>query len=188
MARRSDITAEIVRDLLDYDSETGVLTWRWRDVKWFEDTPTRSASWSQRNWNSRRAGTAAFPSPSTNGYPASTILGRRYHAHRIAWLHAFGRHPVGEIDHINHNRSDNRLVNLREVTRDVNMRNISKSVANTSGITGVHWDSQTSKWRAEIRVNHKTYKLGRFDEKEDAAKARKAAEVQYGFHENHGAA
>jgi hypothetical protein len=66
------------------------------------------------------------------------------------------------------------------------MKNQRKCKNNTSGVTGVNWDKQTNKWRAEIMVNRKGIKLGRFTELQDAIQVRKQAEIDYGFHPNHG--
>ena len=100
--------------------------------------------------------------------------------HRQEW-------PV-EVDHINGIRTDNRIENLREVTRRENMRNKRVSVANSSGITGVGWSSAKQKWRACIKVDGKFIHLGYFEEKRAAIAAREEANRKYGFHENHGKA
>jgi hypothetical protein len=91
-----------------------------------------------------------------------------------------------EVDHINHNRTDNRWNNLRAVTSKSNSRNQSKSIKNKSGVTGVHWDNLRNRWIAQIHIDYKTVHLGTFVEFHEAVNARKNAEVLYGFHENHG--
>ena len=92
-----------------------------------------------------------------------------------------------QIDHINHIRNDNRLMNLRLVSAKVNSRNMSKKTCNTSGLTGVYYASRyVNPWRALIRVDGKRVTLGSFATKEEAKLARKNAEIKYGFHPNHG--
>ncbi len=91
-----------------------------------------------------------------------------------------------EIDHINHDPSDNRLANLRKVKRLDNMRNQSMRSTNPSGVTGVRFNKECHKWQATIMVLGKEIHLGLFEGFNRAVHARKAAEVKYGFHENHG--
>lgn len=123
-----------------------------------------------------------------HGYIQVYLNGRYYKGHRIAWEMTYGEIPEGyEIDHINHIRSDNRLCNLRLVSKSENQRNLSKYKNNTSGVTGVSWDKSKNKWVAQIHVNRKHINLGRFDNPLDAAAARKRAEIKYGFHDSHGA-
>ena len=83
------------------------------------------------------------------------------------------------IDHINHNVLDNRKNNLRICTQNDNAKNKSKQINNTSGRVGVTWDKQTNKWLAQIQVNGKNIKLGRFKNKEEAIRAREEAELKY---------
>ena len=110
---------------------------------------------------------------------------RKYLLHRLAWLYVHGEFPK-QIDHINHDRMDNRLVNLRAVTNSTNSKNRSVQSLNTSGITGVSYDKSRGRWLAQIKVDYKKIFLGRFKNKEDAVKARMEANEKYGFHENHG--
>ena len=90
------------------------------------------------------------------------------------------------MDHINGNPTDNRLVNLRAATQSTNMRNRRISKNNTSGFHGVYWDKVKNTWRVQIQVDGKHKYLGRHKELDDAVRARKQAEVKYGYHENHG--
>lgn len=128
------------------------------------------------------AGTLAL-----NGYVTIGIDKKRYYAHRIIWEMLHGIIPANaQIDHINGNRSDNRICNLRIVSNHENSKNQKKKVSNSSGFTGVSWDSQTQRWRAHITIDGKTKSLGRYSDELEALKARKRAEVKYSFHENHG--
>ena len=106
--------------------------------------------------------------------------------HRVAWLIYYGVYPKGEIDHINGDRADNRIENLRDVTHQANGRNQRMHVTNTSGITGVHYVKNRNEWRAYININESIINLGQFKDKFEAICARKAEEYKQGFHANHG--
>jgi hypothetical protein len=162
------LTQERLKELLAYDEETGVFTWK-----------------VQRN--KIPAGTVAS-STHNQGYFQIGIDRKRYLAHRLAWLYVYGQMPEHEIDHINHDKADNRIANLRCVTHAENLKNASSQKNNLSGFNGVHYDKSRSKWLAHIQVDRKFKNLGRFDDFDEAVKARQAAEVLYGFHENHGCA
>lgn len=119
------------------------------------------------------------------GYCRMYIKGIQYKSHRVAWMIFYGEIP-DKIDHINGDRSDNRISNLRSVTSSENSKNQVLRASNTSGCSGVNWHVKCRKWIAQIRDNKKYVYLGSFSELEDAILARKAAEVLYGYHENHG--
>jgi hypothetical protein len=97
-----------------------------------------------------------------------------------------GEFPEDQVDHIDGNGLNNIWTNLRPVTRGENNKNIRKRADNTSGTTGVYWDKRSRKWQVKIKLLGCYKHLGLFDSKEDAIAVRKAAEVFYGFHENHG--
>lgn len=90
------------------------------------------------------------------------------------------------VDHINGDRTDNKIENLRSCSRLENSVNRAVASHNKSGVLGVHYDKSRGKWAAEIKVNKKKVYLGRFDSIDEAKTARKIAEVKYGFHPNHG--
>ena len=136
-------------------------------------------------WNNKFAGKEAFTYLNKIGYYESTILGKFYHAHKIIMIYQIGEW-VGEIDHINHDRKDNRWSNLRVVSHKENQRNQSMFRNNTSGYVGVHWNKGMKKWVAQIKIDEKQIPIGHFDLKEDAIAARKKVELEYNFHENHG--
>lgn len=99
----------------------------------------------------------------------------------------FGHIPENaEIDHINHVRDDNRLVNLRFATQGENLKNKSVSSKSTTGVTGVYFSKDKKKYRAQIKVNRKAIYLGMFDTLEEAAAARAEANLKFNFHNNHG--
>lgn len=153
-----DLTAEVVRELLNYNSETGVFTWKKKAA--------------------RRVQVGDVAGCINQRYRSLTVLGKRYLAHRVAWLYTHGKWPEGVIDHINRDAFDNRIANLRDVTQMENLQNASSKSNNKSGVEGVFWDKQRQRWRAEIRVNYKTIALGRFTSKADAAAARAEAKVR----------
>lgn len=119
------------------------------------------------------------------GYISIEISGKTYKAHRLAWLYMTGNWP-DEIDHINHNKADNRIINLRSATRSENCKNRTINKNNKCGVMGVDWRESANKWRSRINVNGKDVFLGYFDKMSDAVIARKEAEKKYRFHVNHG--
>ena len=164
------LTQEELKELLNYNPETGIFT---RAIN------------SGRNDRWKKGSVAGYLDDS-NGYIKVSLLGKRYYAHRLAWLYVHGEFPVNKIDHENHDRTDNRIINIRLASDSQNAMNCSKQVNNTSGTTGVVWDKDLLKWAARIMVNRKCLYLGVFVDIELAKNARKQAEVKYGFHENHG--
>lgn len=123
-----------------------------------------------------------------DGYVDLKINSKRVLAHRIIWEMHNGFLPDGYfVDHINHKRDDNRICNLRIVTRTENNKNASKRYDNKSGVTGVRYCKQKEKWQAMIGKDGSLIHLGFFDVASDAVRARKQAEKEFGFHENHGA-
>lgn len=103
---------------------------------------------------------------------------KRCLAHRLAWLISFGTYPNGEIDHINGVRSDNRLENLRVVSRSENMQNTTHS-RGPSGLRGVGWHKATRKWRARVVVAGAEAYVGWFDSERDAYSAYLAAREKF---------
>jgi hypothetical protein len=121
-----------------------------------------------------------------SGYIYMQIAGKKYAGHRLAWLSVYGHFPDGQIDHIDGNRSNNALSNLRVVSNQVNQQNSSLRIDNSSGQVGVSWFKTRLTWRAVINVSGKQTTLGYFKILEEAIAARKKAETHYGFHANHG--
>lgn len=114
-----------------------------------------------------------------HGYVRISLKGKRYYAHHIVWLFENGQWPTQLLDHINGNRSDNRIQNIREATHEENMRNRKISINNKSGVTGVCWITATKLWMASISLNAKPKHLGHFKKLEDAIEARKSAEARF---------
>jgi len=171
---------ELLRQLLRYDPDTGKLYWKERTPDMFDKKDY------YKSWNKQYADKEAFTAKTSSGYHNGSIKCKNYYAHRIIFSMVHGKKCLEEIDHINGDRSDNRIENLREVAHAENMKNSKMQKHNVSGFSGVHYDSASGKWRASINVNGKAKKLGRFSIKSDAIAARKEAEAKYGFHPNHG--
>lgn len=150
------LTAERLRMLLDYDPDTGKFYRRTRHGGTVVGRETGTVS-------------------STSGYIMISADNRRYNAHRLAWLHVHGTWPV-EVDHVNMDRSDNRLSNLREASRAENSCNRPVQRNNkSSGIKGVTWSHKRRKWLAQIGKDGKHYNLGAYSSIEEAATAYKDA-------------
>lgn len=164
---------EELNELLRYDAETGRLFWKERSASLFQ---TKRAA---NIWNAQYPGKEAFTAYNAYGYREGRIFNGLHRAHRIIWAMHFGN-ASDDIDHINGDRSDNRLSNLRAVTRSENRRNCAVRSDNSTGVTGVK--KRKYGWQAYIG----THTIGNFKTFEDAVVARKAAEAEFGFHPNHG--
>ena len=137
------LTAERLRELLNYDRETGVFT-----------------------RNEDRGGYAAGSASGCKSHGYLTIKVDRiaYQAHRLAWLYVYGRWPRDQIDHINGIRDDNRIVNLREATGAKNQQNRRRATANnTTGVLGVSWHKRDKKFRASIQISGENKHIGYFN-------------------------
>ena len=184
-ASKAPPTPEAVRQLLQYDPDTGLFWWKERGPEWFT-AGAHSVEQECKRWNTRHAGKPAMVSVN-RGYCRGRILWKIVEAHRAAWCITYGQWPL-VIDHINHNRGDNRLVNLREVTQAENAKNASMYANNKSGATGVFWRPERNQWHASMSSGGKQIHIGVFTTFDDALAARKEAERQHNFHFNHGAA
>lgn len=182
-----DLTVDMLRKLLRYDYDAGKLFWRERPVGMFTDGKL-AAQHSCNAWNTRYANTEAFTAVNAHGYLVGNIFYRQLRAHRVIWAIVTGFWPVEQIDHDDHDRSNNKFGNLSEATNQENGRNRSISKNNTSGVVGVSWYKYTSKWVAKIRIDGRAKHLGYFDDKADAIAARATANIEYDFHVNHGVA
>jgi phosphoglycolate phosphatase-like HAD superfamily hydrolase len=165
------LTYEEAKRLFDYDPETGVIRWKIRVSRNVGDG--REAGNTRTNHSGKK-------------YKELKIYGKKYQSHRVIHLLQTGEWPPDQIDHIDGNGLNNRWENLRGVTPTENNRNVRRQCNNTSGQTGVHWDTRYRKWRARIWTNKRAVCLGRFTTLEEAIAARKKAEIEHNFHPNHG--
>lgn len=174
-----------IKEFLHYNPDTGILTWRERDVKWFKNMKQYYCN----SWNTRYANKTAgnlFKKPHNGkSYLQLSIFNKWSSCHRIIWLYVHGCTP-SNIDHINGDGTDNRLCNLREVTLSENSRNMKRSSRNNSGVTGVSWQTSRGKWYVTISAKGKRIFVGRFDDFDNAVEARKKAEILHNYHPNHG--
>lgn len=149
----TQLTAELARSLLDYDPSTGVLTW-----KMF------------RSPRARKGDRAGCVNPST-GYRHIGVDGQVYAEHRFVWFYVYGAWPSDVVDHINGVITDNRIENLRDVTRHVNLQNQRKAHAsNKTGFLGVRHipKYRLRPWQARINIDGKKRYLGTFATPEEA--------------------
>lgn len=148
------ITQAELKHRLQYDEATGTFVWK------------NPAKYRQA-YTGKTAG-----SLHSHGYVVISIDSRPYPAHRLAWMYVFGEFPVDCIDHINGQRSDNRIANLRAVDRKANAENRRAARSGHSvGLLGVVWRPRSSKYEARISVNKKYVYLGLFGTAEAAHEA-----------------
>lgn len=145
-------------EVLEYDANTGVFRWKVRT--------------SIRITAGAKAGCLG-----KDGYGRIGVDGRLYKTSRLAWFFTYGDWPSHPLDHINRNRRDDRLVNLREATAAQNGANMSLRRSNTSGFKGVHLNKHAGRWAAQLSGRH----IGSFASPEEAAEAyNQAARSRFG--------
>ena len=161
------LTYDYANYLFKYDPETGNL---YRRVKGTEE------------FRSKPAGTKT-----KTGYIQIYVDGKLYLAHRIIMLLVNkSLSDDCQVDHIDHNRLNNKLNNLRVVSQSGNMRNSGRRSDNSTGVTGVVYHKPARKYMANIFIGGKRMYLGLFNTLEEATDARARANLKYGYHENHG--
>jgi hypothetical protein len=152
---RNDLTADKVRQILDYDPETGFFQWKTANatnVKIGDRAGNKRKSKGKFRW-------------------VICILGTQYMANRIAWLYQTGKWPENQVDHIDNDQMNNKWKNLREATTAQNCQNQGIRKSNTSGFKGVSRIKKTGRWLAQISVGGKSKCIGTFATPEEAHKA-----------------
>lgn len=150
---KHDLTAEILREWIDYDPETGAMRWRKKPAHGGVKQGDKAGRVNEK------------------GYVRICLLGHFYVAHRLVWLHATGRWPEHQIDHINGQKTDNRLANLRDVSASMNCQNRrAPAKAGKKEPLGVCWNKKERKFQASIYVDGRLRHLG-LHETADAAHA-----------------
>lgn len=151
------LTPAALREVIHYDEKTGVFT--------------RLVRLAQRHHAGDRADTL-ITYPRMYGYRRVSLFSKRYLAHRLAWFYVHGVWPKQHIDHINGDKSDNRIENLREADDKLNLENIRVAkVTNKVGMLGVYWHKQNKNWIARIQIDKKTHHIGVFSNPDDAHRA-----------------
>jgi len=163
-----DLTQARLKELLHYDPETGIFVW------------LKGRGPVKKGWIAGSVQTVRGKK-----YIVITLHGKHYKAHRLAFLYVKGVFPPDEVDHISGDGTDNRWVNMRHATRTQNNKNHRLRDDNISGCTGVHWRNDKQKWHAYVGTKPIIH-LGYFSHIFEAACARKASEIAYGYHKNHG--
>lgn len=149
-----NLTVDRLKELVKYDPNTGVFTWK-----------------IYRNSNAKNGDIVGKKYISADGYRVAMIDKSLHQQHRLAWLYFYGDWPLSAIDHINRDKTDNRISNLRLVSDAQNMQNRFKTRRNTSGYKGVHFVQSTKRWRAQLCVNGKRIDLGTYDTPDQAGMA-----------------
>ena len=171
---------ELLIELIDYNPKTGFFKWKPRNESHFT-RGYRTGNGNCNNWNARFAGKEAFTALlSKTGERQAIILNQNYLAHRVAWKIVYNQEPE-YIVHVNGDRADNRIENLLSRSLSYAHRDIAIPSNNKSGVVGVFFDQGKQKWRAEARLNGKSYRLGAYGKFGDAVDARKEWEWNVNF-------
>lgn len=177
------LTQEMLRSLVDYNPTTGVMTWLARGSH--NDPHHKGHSIFNSKYAGKPVGTLSEGYLITRFRVKSLDLAINTKVHRLVWLYVYGEWPF-EIDHVNGDRCDNRLSNLREVDRRLNNKNLKKPSHNTSGLAGVHFDKSRGKWQVQVKDGGKRVFCKRYPCLFSAACALISFRNSLGFTERHG--
>lgn len=180
MAKRGLPSRDLLRQLLTYEPDAGLLFWKERGPEWFTTDARLTAVKKCNAWNARNAGRQAFTASDGKGYLQGQVDGYHTTAHRVIWAWLHDEWPDC-LDHIDGDGRNNRESNLRSVSRGENCKNRAVS---KSKLMGVRFHK--GGWDAMIGVDGRQVHLGRFSTQDEAIIARRRAEAVYGFHRNHG--
>lgn len=170
MAKKPLPTPETLRQLLRYEPDTGKLYWSARPISMF--SASRLGKENQcATWNSRWALKEAFTCTGPNGYRRGRVMSQNHQAHRVIWAMVYDAWPCGDVDHINRDRQDNRIANLRLASRSQNLSNTVVRPEGTSRFLGVCWSKSNNGWVAQTSWQKRHYYLGTFPTEELAARA-----------------
>jgi len=173
--KRNLPTPERLRTVLRLDN--GVFYWRPRTIDMF------STERAFKGWTTRFEGKPVGMRRHI-GYATLKVDDVGLYAHRVVWAMEYGEWPAGFIDHIDGDRGNNDLSNLRDVPRVLNQRNMSRCAGHT-GTPGVYWYPERRKWRAHLTVIGAPSRSATFDSYEDAAAARRLWMSEHGFTDRH---
>lgn len=161
MSYRKEVTIEMLREMIDYNPETGDMVWK------------------EREGRARARATAGKMVGTKRGrYRVVNVFQNRLYVHRVAFALANGRWPKPFCDHINGDPSDNRACNLREATHLQSSWNISGHKNSRSGIKGVAWHPKNRRWTTRVTVNKRSYSFGCYEQLQDAAEAVRAGRAK----------
>lgn len=153
------LTQKELKEILNYNPETGDFYWK--------ISPKYDVKVGDKAGNEH------------NGYQRVTIFGKKYLTHRLAWLYVYGEFPKGDLDHIDNDRGNCRINNLRIANKATNGFNRKKQINNKSGVKGVYWSTAAKKWAVKIGINNKKIYLGVWDDLEFAELVAQEARAKY---------
>lgn len=143
--KRLELSAGALRELVDYNPETGIFCWK--GLK------------------------SQISSGQQGRYVRIAIWGRTYLAHKLVWLYVYGKWPETGLDHIDRNTKNNAISNLREVSSGDNLRNSKSYSNNKTGFRGVMFEARRGLFKAQITLNKRNIFLGYFKTAEEAGSA-----------------
>lgn len=151
MRTTTKLTQELLREIVDYDSKTGIFRWKPRAGRSFGKAVGAKAGCLTKK-----------------GYHHIMVCGERHFAHRLAWLYMTGEWPSFQIDHVDGDKQNNAWSNLRKASPSDNKANCPAYRTNPTGLKGAYWYPRLAKWVAKIRRDGHLYHLGYFETKEQA--------------------